>query len=299
MNKKLFGLILIWIGIGVFTYPFIKTTAASRRAPMRQEAFEQEVAEIPDKVLEDLKADGEEYNKRFHADASGVVDPFSHESMDMVNPLKQFRKDDILGYINIPKIELTMPIYVGASKAHLDLGAATIDGTSLPFGGKNQRSVIAGHRGYYTFKGFLHVDELEPGDEILLTILDRDMTYIVSDMEVIEKYETDKLAVREGEDMVTLLTCHPYPKNNKRLLVNAVRKETAPSVSKETGADGNGEVDSVMEDYSERQPSTKVRRSNLLFLIVAIIGTVLWFLTGFKIIKTVRRGRADTGGRRR
>jgi len=134
--------------------------------------------------------------------------------------------DEIFAVLSIPKLELEMPIYLGATSKHMSDGAAQLSQTSIPLGGENTNSVIAGHRGWNGASYFLHIHKLEVGDEISITNLWETLHYTVSEIQVIEPYEVEKIHIQEGRDLVTLLSCHPPGSGGKqRYLVICERTE--------------------------------------------------------------------------
>ena len=107
-------------------------------------------------------------------------------------------------------MELTMPVYLGASDAHLAAGAAVLGNTSAPIGGNSTNCVIAGHRGWKGADYFRHIDRLAVGDTVTLTNLWETLTYTVADIQIIQPHEVDKIKIQPNRDLLTLLTCHPY-----------------------------------------------------------------------------------------
>lgn len=135
-------------------------------------------------------------------------------------------EDEIFAVLSIPKLELEMPIYLGATAQHMADGAAQLSQTSIPLGGENTNSVIAGHRGWNGASYFLHIHKLEIGDQIQITNLWETLTYTVSEIQIIEPYEVEKIRIQEGRDLVTLLSCHPPGSGGKqRYLVICERTE--------------------------------------------------------------------------
>lgn len=128
-------------------------------------------------------------------------------------------EDEIIGVLEIPAMELTMPVYLGASNAHLAAGAAVLGNTSAPIGGDNTNCVIAGHRGWRGADYFRHIDRLQVGDTVKLTNLWEILTYTVTDIQVIQPHEVDKIKVQQGRDLLTLLTCHPYASGGRQRYV--------------------------------------------------------------------------------
>ena len=128
-------------------------------------------------------------------------------------------EDEIIGVLEIPAMELTMPVYLGASDAHLAAGAAVLGNTSAPIGGNNTNCVIAGHRGWRGADYFRHIDKLAVGDTVKLTNLWETLTYTVADIQIIQPHEVEKIKIQPGQDLLTLLTCHPYASGGKQRYV--------------------------------------------------------------------------------
>lgn len=131
--------------------------------------------------------------------------------------------DDMVGYIDIPKMGVTLPLYLGASAENLKKGAVHLSQTSLPVGGENTNCVIAGHRGYSGAAMLRDIELLEPGDEITVANLWQTLTYRVAQTKVILPSDTDEVLIQLGRDLVTLVTCHPYGHNYQRYVVYCER----------------------------------------------------------------------------
>ena len=127
--------------------------------------------------------------------------------------------DEIIGVLEIPAMELTMPVYLGASDAHLAAGAAVLGNTSAPIGGNSTNCVIAGHRGWKGADYFRHIDRLAVGDTVTLTNLWETLTYTVADVQIIQPHEVDKIKIQQDRDLLTLLTCHPYASGGRQRFV--------------------------------------------------------------------------------
>lgn len=117
---------------------------------------------------------------------------------------------EVFGVISIPKLNLEMPIFLGATDANMAAGAAVLSQTSVPIGGDNTNSVIAGHRGYNGASYFRYIPDLQVGDEVIITNLWETLTYQVTETKIIAPNEVNEILIQEGNDMLTLLTCHPY-----------------------------------------------------------------------------------------
>lgn len=128
-------------------------------------------------------------------------------------------EDEVIGVLEIPAMELTMPVYLGASDAHLAAGTAVLGNTSAPIGGDNTNCVIAGHRGWRGADYFRYIDRLQVRDTVKLTNLWETLTYTVADIQIIQPHEVDKIKIQQGRDLLTLLTCHPYASGGRQRYV--------------------------------------------------------------------------------
>lgn len=153
---------------------------------------------------------------------SGLVDAWSYEqpSIDLT---EYGLYGTPIGVLRIPRMEEELPIYPGASASNMGKGAAQLGQTSMPIGGTDTNCVIAGHRGYYGSDFFLEIERLEVGDAVYIDNLWETLGYRVTGTAVISPDEIDKILIQKGKDMVTLITCHPYPRNNQRYLVYCER----------------------------------------------------------------------------
>ena len=128
-------------------------------------------------------------------------------------------EDELIGVLEIPAMELTMPVYLGASDAHLAAGAAVLGNTSTPIGGDNTNCVIAGHRGWRGADYFRYIDRLQVGDTVTLTNLWETLTYTVADIRIIQHHEVEKIKIQPNRDLLTLITCHPYASGGRERYV--------------------------------------------------------------------------------
>ena len=136
--------------------------------------------------------------------------------------------DEVMGIVEIPKIDVELPIYHTTDEDVLQIGAGHLEGSSLPVGGESTHAVISAHRGLPSATLFTDLDQLVEGDHFLLHILDDTLCYEVDQITVVEPDQTESLSVVEGEDLVTLLTCTPYGVNTHRLLVRGHRVPYVP-----------------------------------------------------------------------
>ena len=179
----------------------------------------------PEQQYPELLAVLREYNQRIYAEKqSGLVDLEACEA-PAADLTAYGIADEIIGVLEIPAMELTMPVYLGASDTHLAAGAAVLGNTSAPIGGDNTNCVIAGHRGWRGADYFRYIDRLQVGDTVKLTNLWEILTYTVTDIEIIQPHEVDKIKIQQSRDLLTLITCHPYASGGKQRYVVVCEKE--------------------------------------------------------------------------
>ena len=173
----------------------------------------------PEQQYPELLADLQAYNQRIYAEKqSGLVDLEACE--ESAADLTAYGiEDEIIGVLEIPAMELTVPVYLGASDAHLAAGAAVLGNTSAPIGGNSTNCVIAGHRGWKGADYFRHIDKLVVGDSATLTNLWGTLTYTVTDIQVIQPHEVAKIKIQPNRDLLTMLTCHPYASGGRQRFV--------------------------------------------------------------------------------
>lgn len=156
---------------------------------------------------------------------AGLSDPWSYTQPSFT--LGDFGlEDEIFGVITIPSLDLTMPIYLGATNSHLAAGAAQLSQTSIPIGGINTNAVIAGHRGWNGASYFRYVPDLKIGDKVIITNLWEELTYTVVATDIIAPNDVEKVLIHEGKDMITLITCHPYASGGKQRYVIYCERES-------------------------------------------------------------------------
>jgi len=164
-----------------------------------------------------------EYNRNLYETGQrDLVDPFSFEQVDF--SLEEFGfSEEMIGYITIPRMDIELPIFLGANERNLRRGAAHLTQTSLPVGGASTNSAISAHRGMSSAAMFRDIERLQIGDEVLLSNFMGTLRYQVVEMRVIWPDEIDILAIQEGRDLITLITCHPYRQAIQRYVVFAER----------------------------------------------------------------------------
>ena len=179
------------------------------------------------------KLDTEDYTalwdsaRAYNGDLWGRNNPYLLEESqrERYNGLLNPAGDGIMGYVEIPEIDILLPIYHGTDELVLQMAIGHLDWTSLPAGGAGTHCVISGHRGLPSARLFTDLDKVMVGDVFMLHVLDETLTYEVDQIRIVKPDETDELLLQEGKDLCTLVTCTPYGVNSHRLLVRGHRVE--------------------------------------------------------------------------
>ena len=173
----------------------------------------------PEQQYPELMVDLQKYNRQLYKEKQCNLTDLEACEEPAADLTAYGIEDEIIGVLEIPAMELTMPVYLGASDAHLAAGAAVLGNTSAPIGGDNANCVIAGHRGWRGVDYFRYIDRLQAGDTVTLTNLWETLTYTVADIQIIQPHEVDKVKIQQGRDLLTLLTCHPYASGGRQRYV--------------------------------------------------------------------------------
>ena len=279
------GYLLILLGLLFVTIPLIRRSYNDYSAIASRKKFEQVQAQRPKEEVAEETENAKEYNQVVRNSDVTVSDPFTAE--DYETRYEKFTTTNTpFAYLSIPKLDKHLPIYLDASLDHISLGVAQIDGTSIPIGGAGTRSVIAGHRGWWTDTMFLYIDQLQPGDYIYIERAEETMRYVVKDKEVIGPYDWDKIAPRGDEDIITLMTCSPFlPPRPNRLLVNCYRDESA--IAEEFDIPGKN-LPASQDDQADGKTDSIVKITRIVTLIFSILGTILFVLTLIRFIRRLK-----------
>ena len=221
------ALILLIAGLTVILYPYVcqylykfHSRQVIRDYEQRMKAYDQPESDNDWEWLYELMV---RYNMELYTSGqSGLTDAFSYQQVDF--SLIRFGFDEeMIGYLSIPKMNIELPIYLGADKENLAKGAAHLAQTSLPVGGINTNTVIAAHRGMKTAAMFRDIEELEIGDEVTITNFCETLRYRVAEIKIINPTNIEAILIQPGRDLVTLITCHPYRHNYQRYVVYCER----------------------------------------------------------------------------
>ena len=236
--RKIVILIMLLIfaaGLGVLLYPSLQGAITDHRIIQEAHEFLEMLETIPTKpeaetteptepteptetepvLYPELLNAMQSYNQQIWEEKqAGLCDPWSYEQPSFT--LGDYGlEDEVFGVITIPRLQLEMPIYLGATYKHMADGAAHLSQTSLPIGGENTNCVIAGHRGWGGASYFRYITELEAGDEVIITNLWGELRYTVVETKIIDPNDVEEILIQQDRELLTLLTCHPYASGGK------------------------------------------------------------------------------------
>lgn len=230
-NKKKSNLVsnimitlLFVVGLLVLLYPTISDTWNRYRNQKLIVEYDDVLATLTEEDYSKLWKDAREYNDKHVVNV--FSDTFNDEDYQLTHPYDQLLNptgDNIMGYIDVPKLGQRLAIGHGTGAYILERGVGHVEGTSLPIGGPSTHAVLAGHRGLPSAKIFSDMDQIEKGDKFFLYILNEVLAYEIDQIEVVLPDEADLLQIEKGQDLVTLLTCTPYGVNSHRMLVRGHR----------------------------------------------------------------------------
>lgn len=226
------------IGLSIFLYPIVMQIYSSMTQTRVIDTYQDSLDQLSQEEIDAYKNQIAEYNQNLSGSdiEQDYEDPFSDEPSNEVSAegdrssfnVFTDRLGDVLGHIDIPDINGNFPIYSGTSDAVLQKGIGYMENTSFPLGGESTHSVLTGHRGLPTSKLFTDLPDVEIGSVFYLNVLDETLAYQVTEINTVLPYETDLIAIQEGRDLVTLITCTPYMINTHRLLVMGERIPYSP-----------------------------------------------------------------------
>ena len=214
-------------GLSLLLYPTVSDYWNSFHASRAVAAYAQEVADLNGEEYDRLLAAARDYNARVAQRSNTFA--LTEEEAAEYQSLLNMDGTGIMGYIEIPNIKLSLPIYHGTEDSVLQIAVGHLDWSALPVGGEGTHCVLSGHRGLPSAKLFTNLDQLREGDTFTLRVLDEVLCYEVDQIRIVEPQDTAALLPEPGQDLCTLVTCTPYGVNTHRLLVRGHRIETPDS----------------------------------------------------------------------
>lgn len=214
------------LAVGITLYPLVGNLLGEKHRSLVETRYVKAVQALDDTEIQTARAEAEKYNEMLQAVTETAYSKTSLEqASESYDELLNVRGDGIMGYVEIPTINVTLPIYHGTDESSLNRGTGHLLGSSLPIGGKGCHCVITGHSGLAGQKMFSDLDQLKLGDVFYLKTLDETLAYMVLDISTVLPEDTSKLGINSNQDTVTLVTCTPYGVNTHRLLVRGQRIE--------------------------------------------------------------------------
>ena len=229
MKKKssnfipVFLVLILLVGLSLLLYPSVSDYWNSLHQSRAIATYAEEVANLDEDQYAEIWDAAAEYNASLLERTNSYL--LSDVQKETYQQLLNVSGTGVMGYIEIPVIQCSLPLYHGTDEGVLQIAVGHLDWTSLPVGGESTHCVLSGHRGLPSAKLFTNLDKLVVGDVFMLRVLDEVLTYEVDQILIVEPHETSELQIVKGQDYCTLVTCTPYGINSHRLLVRGHRIE--------------------------------------------------------------------------
>lgn len=215
--------LILLVGLSLLLYPSVSDYWNSFHSSRAISAYAEDVANLDEAQYEEMWSAARAYNRALAERSTNFA--LSYAQKEEYEKLLDISGVGIMGYLEIPELNMSLPIYHGTEESVLQIAAGHLEWSSLPVGGESSHCVISGHRGLPSAKLFTDLDKLQEGDVFVLRVLDEVLTYEVDQIRVVEPSQVSDLEIVEGSDLCTLVTCTPYGINTHRLLVRGHRIE--------------------------------------------------------------------------
>jgi len=217
------------IGAAILFYPMVSDYLNTITQMRAIRTYQEKASNLSDDEIEEKINKAIEYNNLLYA----LDNPFSdYEQLEDYYEILDISGTGVMGIVNIPAIDVELPVYHGTNSEVLNVAIGHLEGSSLPVGGSNTHTVLSAHRGLPSAKLFSDLDDLREGDRFTITVINRTVTYEVDQISIVEPDDVTKLQIEKDGDYATLLTCTPYGINTHRLLVRGHRVENREEASK-------------------------------------------------------------------
>ena len=221
--STIFIILIFLVGLGFISYPTVSNLWNQAHQSRAIATYSKQVEKLDDSENKKMLKAARKYNKSLLKKSDHWK--LSKKEKKKYESLLDVSGTGIMGYIEVPKIDCSLPIYHGTDEGALQIAIGHLEGSSLPVGGKSTHCVLSGHRGLPSARLFTDLDQMEEGDIFILNILGRKLAYEVDQIKVVLPEEMSDLEIEEGKDLCTLVTCTPYGINTHRLLVRGHRTE--------------------------------------------------------------------------
>ena len=226
MKNKLTTILLIlalFAGLSLLLYPTVSDYWNSLHASQTVADYAENVRNLEAEKYEQVLQDAKSYNQMLPYEQTTFA--LSEEEKEAYDALLDISGTGVMGYIEIPTVNISLPVYHGTEDAVLQIAVGHLEWSSLPVGGESTHCVLSGHRGLPSAKLFTNLDKLVAGDKFIMRVLDEVLTYEVDQILIVEPTDVSTLIIEAGKDLCTLVTCTPYGINSHRLLVRGHRIE--------------------------------------------------------------------------
>lgn len=222
--------LMLLAGLSLLLYPSVSDYWNSFHQSQAISQYSEKVKNLDKEMRKKMWEDAQSYNQRMKGQNKDYT--LSEEEKAEYESMLNVDSNGIMGYVEIPKINCSLPIYHGTTASVLQTAIGHLEWTSLPVGGESTHCVLSGHRGLPSAKLFTNLDKLNEGDIFMLRVMDEVLTYEVDQILIVEPQQVEALRIVEGKDYCTLVTCTPYGINSHRLLVRGHRIENVKEANK-------------------------------------------------------------------
>ena len=220
--------IILLLGLSLLLYPSFANYWNRYMTSRSIASYTEQLAQMDADKYAEMWSEATAYNADLLNRRSEYI--LTDAQMEQYNSILNIGGSGIMGYIEIPSIDVSLPLYHGTGDTVLDIAVGHLEWSSLPVGGDSTHCVVSGHRGLPSARLFTDLDQLQEGELFMFHILDRTLTYRVDQIRIVEPEEPSELVIQEGKDLATLVTCTPYGVNSHRLLVRGHRVDNLEEV---------------------------------------------------------------------
>lgn len=271
--STIFIILIFLVGLGFISYPTVSNLWNQAHQSRAIATYSKQVEKLDDSENKKMLKAARKYNKSLLKKSDHWK--LSKKDKKKYESLLDVSGTGIMGYIEVPKIDCSLPIYHGTDEGALQIAIGHLEGSSLPVGGKSTHCVLSGHRGLPSARLFTDLDQMEEGDIFILNILGRKLAYEVDQIRVVLPEEMSDLEIEEGKDLCTLVTCTPYGINTHRLLVRGHRTEY------------------VEKKVEEEQKEVQTKKTDIRLMIAGGAGILILLIIIIVIVIKRRRKRRN------
>ena len=271
--STIFIILIFLVGLGFISYPTVSNLWNQAHQSRAIATYSKQVEKLDDSENKKMLKAARKYNKSLLKKSDHWK--LSKKDKKKYESLLDVSGTGIMGYIEVSKIDCSLPIYHGTDEGALQIAIGHLEGSSLPVGGKSTHCVLSGHRGLPSARLFTDLDQMEEGDIFILNILGRKLAYEVDQIKVVLPEEMSDLEIEEGKDLCTLVTCTPYGINTHRLLVRGHRTEY------------------VEKKVEEEQKEVQTKKTDIRLMIAGGAGVLILLIIIIVIVIKRRRKRRN------